>query len=211
MSDSNALLWRRGFWDENAALVQLLGICPLLAVTTKVVYGLGLGIATLLVATLSNASVSLLRRFLTAEIRIPAYVLIIATLVTCIEMLLAAFLPGLQRGLGIFVALIVTNCLIVARAETFARHNTVGASIVDGLATGSGFLAALVAIGFLRELVGSLSVFADMALLFDTTAASAPPAREGLRLALLPPGAFLGLALVIALSRYWRKGSSTPE
>lgn len=194
-------LWRRGVLSENAALVQLLGLCPLLAVTTKAVYGLGLGLATLVVVTLSNISVSLLRQWLASAIRIPAYVLIIATLVTCIELLLAAYLPGLGRGLGIFVALIVTNCVIVARAEAFARHNRVGAAAIDGLATGTGFLLALVAVGALREATGSLTLFADFGLLWDQNAAAEPSARQGFALALAPPGAFLALALVIAITR----------
>ncbi|MEM8983150.1 MAG: electron transport complex subunit RsxE [Pseudomonadota bacterium] len=194
-------LWRRGVWSENPATVQLLGLCPLLAVTTKTTYAIGLGIATLIIVTLSNIVVASLRRFLSAAIRIPAYVLIIASLVTSIETIMAAFFPSLYAGLGIFVALIVTNCLIVARAEAFARHNTVSAAAIDGLATGTGFLLAIVAVGMLREAVGSLTLFADFALLFGgdgTTALSG----GGLRLALLPPGAFLALAAVIVATRW---------
>ena len=130
---------RTGVWEDNPGLVQLLGLCPLLAVTTSMVNGLGLGIATLVVLTCSNVLVSATRRLIRAEIRIPMYVLIISSLVTCIEMIFLAWFPSLGRSLGIFIPLIVTNCAIVARAEVFASRNTVGASFVDGIAMGSGF------------------------------------------------------------------------
>ncbi|MEM1263313.1 MAG: electron transport complex subunit RsxE [Pseudomonadota bacterium] len=193
--------WVRGIWTENAATVQLLGLCPLLAVTTKTTYAIGLGIATLLVVTLSNIAVASLRRLLSAPIRIPAYVLIIASLVTSIETIMAAFFPSLYAGLGIFVALIVTNCLIVARAEAFARHHTVVAAAIDGIATGIGFLLAIVAVGMLREAVGSLTLFADLSILVGDVGEPAS-VGNGLRLALLPPGAFLALAAVIVATRW---------
>ncbi len=198
-------IWRDGLLNNNAGLVQLLGLCPLLAVTTTAVNGFGLGVATLLVLVLSNLAVSLLRHFLRREIRIPAYVLIIASLVTAIEMLMAAFLPALQEKLGIFVALIVTNCVIIARAESFARRHRPVPAIIDGLATGTGFLLALVAVGMLREAIGTLTLFGDTALLFEANPAIDVPQRTGLRLALLPPGAFLALALVIATTRRWQR------
>jgi len=125
-----------GLWRENPGLVQLLGLCPLLAVTTTLVNGFGLGIATLFVLTLSNALVSATRHWIRQEIRIPIYVLIIASLVTCIELIFKAWFPTLDRSLGIFIPLIVTNCAIVARAEVFASRNTIGASIADGIAHG---------------------------------------------------------------------------
>lgn len=167
--------FKTGLWRDNPGLVQLLGLCPLLAVTTTFVNGLGLGIATLSVLVVSNALVSASRRFIRSEIRIPIYVLIIASLVTCTELVFKAWFPALDRSLGIFIPLIVTNCAIVARAEVFASRNPVGSSIVDGFVMGAGFALLLMAIGGFRELVAM-----------------------GWLLALLPPGAFFSLALAIA-------------
>ena len=167
--------FKNGLWYENPGLVQLLGLCPLLAVTSTFVNGLGLGVATLSVMVVSNALVSSTRRWIRREIRIPIYVLIIASLVTCTELIFKAWFPALDRSLGIFIPLIVTNCAIVARAEIFASRNAVGASIVDGLVMGTGFALLLMAIGGFRELVAM-----------------------GWLLAILPPGAFFSLALAIA-------------
>ena len=151
--------WLDGLWTDNPGLVQLLGLCPLLAVTGSFVNGLGLGIATLLVLTASNVLVSATRRLIRPEIRIPMFVLLIASLVTCIELLVLAWMPELGRTLGIFIPLIVTNCAIVARAETFASRQPVVASAVDGLAMGAGFALLLCAIGAFRELVGQGTLF----------------------------------------------------
>ena len=167
--------FRNGLWDENPGLVQLLGLCPLLAVTSTVVNGLGLGIATLAVLVVSNALVSATRRWLISEIRIPIYVLIIASLVTCTELIFKAWFPDLDRALGIFIPLIVTNCAIVARAEIYASRNAVLPSILDGLVMGIGFALLLVVIGAFREFVSMFWL-----------------------LAVLPPGAFFSLALAIA-------------
>ena len=178
---------RTGLWKDNPGLVQLLGLCPLLAVTTTTINGVGLGIATLLVLTCSNALVSATRRWIRPEIRIPIYVLIIASLVTCVELIFKAWFPTLDRSLGIFIPLIVTNCAIVARAEIFASRNTIGASIVDGLGMGAGFAALLIALGVFRELVGQASILGYSF------------AESGFLLAILPPGAFFALALAVAL------------
>lgn len=178
---------RTGLWKDNPGLVQLLGLCPLLAVTTTTINGVGLGIATLLVLTCSNALVSATRRWIRQEIRIPIYVLIIASLVTCVELIFKAWFPTLDRSLGIFIPLIVTNCAIVARAEIFASRNTIGASIVDGLGMGAGFAALLIALGVFRELVGQASILGYSF------------AESGFLLAILPPGAFFALALAVAL------------
>ncbi len=164
-----------GLWRDNPGLVQLLGLCPLLAVTSTFINGLGLGVATLCVLVVSNGLVSATRRWIRREIRIPIYVLIIASLVTCTELIFKAWFPALDRSLGIFIPLIVTNCAIVARAEVFASRNPVGSSIVDGLVMGTGFALLLMAIGAFREAVS----------------------MEWL-LAVLPPGAFFSLALAIA-------------
>lgn len=191
--------FKDGLWNENPGLVQLLGLCPLLAVTTTFVNASGLGIATLFVLMTSNALVSATRRFIQPEIRIPIYVLIIASLVTCVELVFKAWFPGLDRALGIFIPLIVTNCAIVARAEIFASRNPLASSVLDGLVMGSGFALLLMAIGAFRELVGQGSLFARMDMLIG----GAPVrglvlAENGWLLLALPPGAFFSLALAIA-------------
>ena len=192
-----------GLWTENPGLVQLLGLCPLLAVTTTFVNGLGLGIATLLVLTCSNALVSATRRWIKQEIRIPVFVLIIASLVTCIELIFKAWFPTLDRSLGIFIPLIVTNCAIVARAEVFASRNPIGASIADGIGMGAGFAMLLMAIGAFRELVGQASIFSRLDMLTGGEPfAGFSFADSGLLLAILPPGAFFSLALAVALKNY---------
>ena len=201
MSDETGIVsrLRAGIWKDNPGLVQLLGLCPLLAVTTTFVNGLGLGIATLLVLTCSNVLVSATRRFIRAEIRIPMYVLIISSLVTCIEMIFQAWFPSLDRSLGIFIPLIVTNCAIVARAEVFASRNRVGASCIDGISMGSGFALTLMSIGAFRELIGQGTIMSRMDMLFG-----GEPMRGlvivdgGFLLAILPPGAFISLALFVA-------------
>ena len=195
-----------GLWRENPGLVQLLGLCPLLAVTSTFVNGLGLGVATLLVLTCSNVLVSATRRWIMQEIRIPVYVLIIASLVTCIELIFKAWFPALDRSLGIFIPLIVTNCAIVARAELFASRNTIVSSLFDGIGMGAGFALLLMAIGFFRELVGKGAILSELDLLFG-----GEPLRGlvlvdgGWLLAILPPGAFFSLALAVALKNYLDK------
>ena len=205
---------KSGLWRDNPGLVQLLGLCPLLAVTATFVNGLGLGIATLAVLIASNALVSATRRWIQPEIRVPIYVLIIASLVTCIELLFKAWFPDLDRSLGIFIPLIVTNCAIVARAEVFASRNPVGSSIVDGLVMGLGFALLLMAIGAFRELLGQGTLFARMDMLLG-----GEPMRgivfadRGWLLLVLPPGAFFSLALAIAAKNaidYRRKDARTP-
>ena len=157
---------RHGLWEDNPGLVQLLGLCPLLAVTATFVNGLGLGLATLIVLMASNALVSATRRWIQPEIRVPIYVLIIASLVTCIELVFKAFFPDLDRTLGIFIPLIVTNCAIVARAEVFASRNPIGASLIDGFAMGLGFALLLMTIGAFREIIGQGTLFSRMDMLF---------------------------------------------
>ena len=203
MNESPLRTIREGLWENNPGLVQLLGLCPLLAVTNTFVNGLGLGLATLFVVTCSNGLVSLTRSLIREEIRIPMYVLIIASLVTCIELIFKAWFPYLDRSLGIFIPLIVTNCTIVARAEVFASRNPLGRSLLDGLAMGLGFLALLCALGAFRELVGMGSILSRLDMLFG-----GEPMRGlvlfdgGFLLAVLPPGAFFGLALAVAGKNY---------
>ena len=203
MNESPLRTIREGLWENNPGLVQLLGLCPLLAVTNTFVNGLGLGLATLFVVTCSNGLVSLTRSLIREEIRIPMYVLIIASLVTCIELIFKAWFPYLDRSLGIFIPLIVTNCTILARAEVFASRNPLGRSLLDGLAMGLGFLALLCALGAFRELVGMGSILSRLDMLFG-----GEPMRGlvlfdgGFLLAVLPPGAFFGLALAVAGKNY---------
>jgi len=190
---------RAGIWTDNPGLVQLLGLCPLLAVTTTFVNGLGLGLATLLVLSFSNVLVSATRRFIRPQIRIPMYVLIISSLVTCIELIFLAWFPSLGRSLGIFIPLIVTNCAIVARAEVFASRNGIAASLVDGLAMGSGFALLLMAIGAFRELIGYGSILSRLDMLFGGEPMPGLVIVDGgFLLAILPPGAFLSLGLFVA-------------
>lgn len=192
--------FKSGLWYDNPGLVQLLGLCPLLAVTASFVNGLGLGIATLAVLIASNALVSATRRWIQPEIRVPIYVLIIASLVTCIELIFKAFFPDLDRSLGIFIPLIVTNCAIVARAEVFASRNSIGSSILDGLVMGSGFALLLMAIGAFRELFGQGSLFSRMDMLLGgEPMRGIVLAENGWLLLVLPPGAFFSLALAIAV------------
>lgn len=192
-----------GLWSNNPGLVQLLGLCPLLAVTTTLVNGFGLGVATLLVLTCSNALVSATRRWIRQEIRIPIYVLIIASLVTCTELIFKAWFPTLDRSLGIFIPLIVTNCAIVARAEVFASRNSIGASIADGVGMGAGFALLLMAIGAFRELVGQASILSRLDMLTGGEPFNGFSfADSGLLLAILPPGAFFSLALAVALKNH---------
>ncbi len=197
-----------GLWHQNTGLVVLLGLCPLLAVTGTVINGLGLGLATMLTLMASNLSVSLLRGLLRPEIRIPAYVLIIASVVTALELLMQAWMHDLYRILGIFIPLIVTNCAIIGRAEAFASRNQPVPALVDGFATGLGFCLTLVLLGALREITGRGALFADAHLMFgslgDKLTITVIPDHPGFLLAILPPGAFIGLGLLIAARNWWQ-------
>lgn len=195
-----------GIWQQNTGLVVLLGLCPLLAVSATVINAIGLGLATTLTLVCSNLAVSLSRRFLRPEIRIPAFVLIIASVVTVIQLLMQAWFHDLYRILGIFIPLIVTNCAIIGRAEAFASRNAAMPSAIDGLATGLGFLLALVALGAFREIAGYGTLLRQASLMFGDWGESMQltliPDHPGFLLALLPPGAFIALGLLIA-GRNW--------
>ncbi len=192
-----------GLWSNNVAFVQILGLCPLLAVTSSVVNGLGLGLATLLTLVLSNVTVSAIRNIIRPDIRIPVFVLLIAAIVTAIELAMNAWFHELHTILGIFIPLIVTNCSILGRAEAFASKNNIGRSFVDGLTMGLGFAAALVLLGAMREVLGSGTLFAQSHLMFGEAARALTVTvfadYKGFLLAILPPGAFIGLGLLIAL------------
>ena len=193
-------IWRKGLWDNNPGLVQLLGLCPLLAVSNTVVNALGLGLATTMTLVASNTMVSMIRRHTRPEIRIPVYVLVIAAIVTAIELLMNAWLHGLYVVLGIFIPLIVTNCSIIGRAEAFAARNTVPHAALDGLAMGLGFTGVLLALGAIREVLGRGTLLADAQLMFGPAAANwtVHIADDGWLLMALPPGAFLVLGFLIA-------------
>ena len=192
-----------GLWKNNPATVQLLGLCPLLAVSSTVVNALGLGIATMAVLIVSNAAVSLVRNFVRNEIRIPVFVVVIAVAVTIIKILMQAFFYDLYLIIGLFVALITTNCVIIARAEAFASKNNVFHSILDGFFMGLGFTIVLVILGAFRELIGFGTLFQQMNLLFGEGAQwikiTVFENYDGFLLTILPPGAFIGLGLLIAL------------
>ena len=202
MSDF-ANITRDGLWNKNAALVQLLGLCPLLAVTGSVVNAIGLGLATMLVLTGSNIVVSLVRNKVTDVIRLPAFVMIIAAFTTCTELLMRAYTFELYQILGIFIPLIVTNCTILGRAEAFASKNPVIPSAIDGFMMALGFGLVLVALGAIREFLGYGTLFADMDLLLGPMAANWEidllNIESGLLIAILPPGAFLVAGFLIAL------------
>lgn len=202
-SSAFAQVSRDGLWNKNPALVQLLGLCPLLAVTGSVVNALGLGLATMLVLVGSNLVVSLIRHKVTDVIRLPAFVMIIAAFTTCTELLMKAYTYELYQILGLFIALIVTNCTILGRAEAFASKNPVWISVLDGLMMSLGFMAVLLALGLIRELLGTGALFADMQLLFGEAARSWKmtlfQVDSGFLVAILPPGAFLVTGLLIAV------------
>jgi len=203
MNEQIGRITKDGFWTNNAALVQLLGLCPLLAVTSTFINGLGLGIATTLVLVGSNVIVSLIRNLVRSEIRIPVFVMIIASLVTTVELALNAWFHPLYKTLGIFIPLIVTNCAIIGRAESFASKHSVGHSLIDGLSMGLGFTAVLVLLGAIREIIGMGTLFAQAELMFGEAAAGLTITFSddypGFLLAILPPGAFIGLGLIIAI------------
>ncbi len=191
-----------GLWKNNPALVQLLGLCPLLAVTASVVNALGLAAATLFVLVTSNLCVSLIRNVVTESIRLPAFVLIIAAAVTGTELLMQAYAYELYQILGIFLPLITTNCVILGRADAFAAKNPIAPALTDGFMMGLGFGFVLVLLGAIRELLGTGALFANMDLLLGPMAADwtliVADDYPGLLLAILPPGAFIITGLMIA-------------
>jgi len=195
-----------GLWKQNSGVVQLLGLCPTLAVTTTAVNGLSLGLATALVMAASNGSVSPVRKLIPNEIRVPVFILVIAALVTVIDMSINAFAHPLHKVLGIFIPLIVVNCIVLARVESFASKNAPVPSILDGFMMGTGLALVLGLLGGMRELVGKGTLFSGLDLVFGPAAKqfalTVIPDYHGFLLAVLPPGAFLGLGTLIAV-RNW--------
>ncbi len=198
-----------GFWTNNIVFTQLLALCPLMAVTDTATNGLGMGIATTAVLASSGVTVSIWRHFITHEIRIPALVLIIATLVTLVEMGMNAWMHEMYKVLGLFIPLIVTNCAILGRAEIFASRNWVLPAFVDGLFMGIGFTVALVSLGAIREILGSGTLFANASLLlgprFSFMEMTLIPDYKGFLLFVLPPGGFIALGFLIAFRRIFDK------
>ena len=181
--------FRKGFWRDNAVFRLLLGLCPALAVTTSAENGLGMGLATTFVLVCSNIVVSSLRQFIPAKVRIPSFIVVIASFVTVVQLCMEAFFYDLHKALGIFIPLIVVNCLILGRAEAFASKNRLAPAIADGVGMGLGFTLALFVLGAVRELFGSGSLFGYA--LFG-------PEYQPLLLMILPPGAFIAMGLLLA-------------
>ncbi len=188
-----------GLWKQNPVLIQLLGLCPTLAVTTTALNGISLGLATILVMMIANGAVALLRPLIPHEVRIPLFILIIASLVTVVDLLMNAYLHALYEVLGIFVPLIVTNCIVLARVEAFAAKHPVTLSLWDGLMMGLGLVWVLGLIGAIRELVGQGTLFAGIEWLVPGwSALTLSESGRGLLLAILPPGAFIVLGFLVA-------------
>ncbi|SFV80782.1 Electron transport complex protein RnfE [hydrothermal vent metagenome] len=194
---------KNGLWNNNQALVALLGLCPLLAVTNNVVNSIALGLATTFVLIASNTTISIFRNHISKEVRIPIFVLLIASFVTIVELTMQSYFYDLYLILGIFVPLIVTNCAILGRAEAFASKNSWDKSALDGLMMGIGFSVVLVMLGAMRELIGSGTLFDQSSLLLgslgDTLSITVFEDYQGTLLAILPPGAFIGLGLIVAV------------
>ena len=188
--------FKKGLVKDNPVFVMLLGMCPVLGVTTSALNGLGMGLATLFVLVLSNVVVSSVKRVIPEKVRIPCYIVIIASFVTLVDLLLAAYTPALHEKLGIYIPLIVVNCVILGRAESFASKNTLLSSIIDGLGMGIGFTMALTMLGASRELLGSGSLF-DWPLMGEEP--------KTLLLFIMPPGAFITLGLLVAMMNRFRE------
>lgn len=206
MTEKQPSIWRellsQGLWRNNPAIVQLLGLCPLLAVSNTATNALGLGLATLLVLVCTNTMISLFRRQIPHEIRIPIYVMIIATTVTAVQLLMNAYTYSLYQSLGIFIPLIVTNCIVIGRAEAFASKNNVMHAAFDGFAMGLGMTLSLFVLGALREIIGNGTLFDGIHLLLGDWEKSLRIEffhnDSNLLLAILPPGAFIGLGIILA-------------
>ncbi|CAK0753477.1 SoxR (2Fe-2S) reducing system protein RsxE [Gammaproteobacteria bacterium] len=197
---------REGLWDNNGVFNMILGLCPTMAMTTSATNGFGLGLATAVTMIASNLLVSLLRGFITQEVRIPVYVVIVAAMVTVVDMMMNAWMHELYKILGLFIPLIVANCIQFARIEVFAAKEPVLPSIVDGIFSGIGFIISLTIIGIVREIIGSGTVFADASLLLGPAfkimeIRVLPEDMGGVLMMILPPGGFLAVGLLIVVKR----------
>lgn len=195
---SNKENFLRGIIKENPVFVLLLGCCPTLGVTSSAINGLGMGVATAFVLVMSNLAISMVKNVVPDKVRIPAFIVIIAAFVTVVQLLMAAYTPALNDQLGLFIPLIVVNCIVLGRAEAFASRNTVGASIIDGLGMGVGFTLALLLLGTIRELLGNLSFFGYKLLEAD-----------GMLVFILAPGAFITLGFIIAVMNWLKNRKHT--
>ncbi|MDR2260498.1 MAG: electron transport complex subunit E [Azoarcus sp.] len=204
MSTNAATLVRDGLWNNNVVFAQMLALCPTMAVTTSGANGLGMGLATTAVLLVSNVLVALIRGIVSEQARIPVFIVLIASLVTVVDMALNAWLHELYKVLGLFIALIVVNCAILGRAEAFASRNAVAAAFIDGLSMGIGFTLALVVIGLIREMLGSGTLFAQASQLLGANFAFLETRlhdRGGALLMILPPGAFAAMGFLLAGKR----------
>lgn len=205
MSSEYKTLVKDGLWDNNGVFSMMLGLCPAMAMTTSATNGLGMGLATTAVMAAANCLVSVFRNFITREVRIPVFILISAAMVTMVDLAMNAWLHELYKVLGLFIPLIVVNCLPMARFEAFASKSPPLPALVDGLFMGLGFTLALVAIGAVREVIGSGTLFADASLLlgpaFKVIELRLLPAEAGVLMMILPPGAFLTTGLLVVAKR----------
>ena len=196
---------RDGIWDNNVVFAQMLALCPLLAVTSTATNGLGMGIASIAVMVAASLIVSMMRDMITKEVRLPVFVLLIATMVTLVDMYMNAWMHEMHKVLGLFIPLIVTNCAILGRVESFASHQPVGKAVADGFFMGIGFTVALVAVGGMREVFGSGTLFANASLLLGETFSFMEitfiQEYDGFLLMILPPGAFIALGFILAGKR----------
>ncbi|WP_448190860.1 electron transport complex subunit E [Azospirillum sp. sgz301742] len=205
MSVEYRTIMRDGLWDNNGVLAQLLGMCPTMAMTTSATNGFGMGLATAAVMAASNLLVATFRGYITQEVRIPVYILIVAAMVTLVDLTMNAWMHELYKVLGLFIPLIVSNCLPLGRLEVFAAKEPVLPSLMDGLFMGLGFTLALTAIGAVREIIGSGTLFADASLLlgpaFKFLEMKVSPLDSGVLMMILPPGGFLAAGFMVVAKR----------
>lgn len=215
METSSKEIWLASLWKNNPAFVQLLGLCPLLATTTSATTALGLGFTTMLVMVLSNVIISLGKDYIPNEIRIPIFVIVIATMVTVMQLFINSFAYSLYLSLGIFLPLIVTNCIVIGRIEAFAYKNKPAIAAIDGLAMGVGMMLALVMLGAIREIIGQGTLFKGLDLIFGNGAKDwyfeIFHTKDNFILATLAPGAFIFLAIIIALKNYFQQRSAAKQ
>lgn len=194
-------IFKNGIYKKNAILIMLLGMCPTLAVTTSLSNAIGMGISVIVILTLSNISISVMRKVIPSTVRIPAYIGIIAALVTIIEMVIHAYVPALYVSLGIYLPLIVVNCIILERAESFASKNSILHSAFDGIAVGIGFTLSMILIAFFREFLGTGAIFGFKIL----------PAATNMLIMILPPGAFLTLGIILGVMGHYSNKKKEEE
>ncbi len=202
---SNFKEFTKGIIKENPTFVLMLGLCPTLAVSTKVIYGIGMGIATTFVLLGSNIIISLIKNLIPNKIRIPVYIIVIATFVTIIDYTLNAYMPPLHKALGIFIPLIVVNCIILGRAEAFASKNSLWKSILDALGMGLGFILALITIALIREVLGTGTITLQMEIYGKLYGWIWEVAMKPMIVMILPPGAFITIGILMGIMNHFMK------